>query len=142
MPYRRAGWIGKGREALSEGGEGSGVPPGGSGRVGKPYRRAVGVGRPSQRDGMDRKAILERREGSGALPLGQEVSGGPIGGLGGVKRLCRWAGRCREALQEGREGSEALQDHWEGLGRLFWRAGRDRMWLGGPSGGLGVVGRP
>ena len=66
----------KGREALPEGREWSGVPPGGSRVVGKPYWR---VGRNSRRVGRGWESLPEGRE---PLPNGWEWLGGLFGGPG------------------------------------------------------------
>ena len=124
--------------------ERSGVPPGGPGRVERPFRR-VGRGSadresmggstrwPEKADRPFRKAREElavsprrpgqvdrpsrrTRRGWEALPKSQERSGGSCRGMGGIGRPCRRAGKCTEAILEVRE------------------------WLGGPPRGPGGVG--
>ena len=97
--------VGSGREAITKGWERSEDHHGGSGVVGRQYRRARSSRRPLLRVGSGWEAILEGREWSGghhresgvvrrpfvrvrsgpeAIPEGREWSGGHHGELGGL----------------------------------------------------------
>ena len=136
----------KGQEALLEGREGLGGPPGWSSGVWRPSHRAGrgqesfpddrvrsgshlrglgGVGRPFRMAGMSRKPLSEGQEVLGGPPKGREALGGPPKGreaLGGHPggpggvRGTLLVGRCQEALPVGWDGWGGLSGGQEGLG--------------------------
>ena len=88
------GRVGRSRESLLEGQEGSVSSPRGLEGVESPPRRAVSIGRPSSRAGWGRESLLESKEGSGVSPRGPGVVG----------KLSRRAGRGWESSQKARTG--------------------------------------
>ena len=142
---RGLGVVRSGREALPEVWVWSGVPPGGPGVVGRPFRRSGVVGRPSRRSGSGRETLLEIWEWSGSSPKVRELSRFTPVGSGMVWRPSR--GPRVVDMPSRRSGSDR--------GNIFevrvWSgvvgSGREtlpdfREWLRGPPGGPGVIGRP
>ena len=125
-----------GKQALQEGWEDLGGPPGELGRVERPSRRP-GRGR----EGWEKLGVHPRGLGGLGRPSsGMEGLGRPSSGMGVVGRPSRWAGR-------GWEERERMGGSLRGLGGVwgsFRKAVRDcECWRrsGVPPGGPGRVGR-